>query len=91
MFYCLVSRAIHLVLVRDRRTETFMRAFSELRVFHTEPSMCISDNEGSFHAAEKVLKKIAELPEVKQEMIDKNIVWKFLLSRASWMGGCTNT
>ena len=87
LFSCLVSRAIYMVLVTDRRTETFLRALRELSSRHTEPKLMISDNEGSFKAADKILQQIAERPEIVSECNEKNIVWKFLPSRASWMGG----
>ena len=88
LFSCLVSRAIYLVQVTDRKTETFLHALRELSSRrNTEPKMFISDNEGAFKAAIKVLKSIAERPEIKAVLDDKNIIWKFLPSRASWMGG----
>ena len=87
LFSCLVSRAIYLVLVTDRKTETFLRALRELSARHTEPKMFISDNEGSFQASEKVLFKISQRLEMIAALREKNIEWKFIPSRASWMGG----
>ena len=87
LFSCLVSRAVYLVLVSDRKTETFLRAFRELSARHCEPRMLISDNEGAFEAANKILQRVAESPKIISEFGRKNIVWKFLPSRASWMGG----
>ena len=87
LFSCLVSRAVYLVLVSNRKTETFLRALRELSARHCEPRMIISDNEGAFEAANKILQRIAEKPQIISEFGRKNIVWKFLPSRASWMGG----
>ena len=87
LFSCLVSRAVYLVLVTNRNTETFLRALHELSVRHTEPKLFISDNEGSFQAANKILQKMSQQSEVIAELREKNIEWKFLASRASWMGG----
>ena len=87
LFSCLVSRAVYLVLVTNRNTETFLRALRELSARHTEPKMFISDNEGSFQAANKVLQKMSQQSEIIAELREKNIEWKFLASRASWMGG----
>ena len=86
LFSCLVSRAIYLVLVDDRKTETFLRAFRELSARRNEPKLLISDNEGAFQAADKVLTKIANSERMAEEILEKNITWKFLPSRASWMG-----
>ena len=87
LFSCLVSRAIYMVLVPDRGVETFLRAFRELSVRHCEPQLLISDNEKSFEAADKILQIISQKPKVKNMFGVKNITWKFLPSRASWMGG----
>ena len=83
IFSCLVSRALYLVLVSDRRTETFLRAVRELSARHCEPVLFISDNEGAFKAANNVLKYISE----SSSFQNTKIHWKFLPSRASWMGG----
>ena len=87
LFTCLVSRAIYLVLVPDRKTETFLRALRELSARHCEPRLFLSDNEGAFDAANRVLQRISEMPDVIRELGKKNITWKFIPSRASWMGG----
>ena len=87
IFSCLVSRAINLVLVTDRSTETFLRAFRQFSARNCEPRLLLSDNEGAFKAANKVLKRIAERSEVANTFQKKGIFWKFLPSRASWMGG----
>ena len=87
LFSCLVSRAIFMVLVPDRGVETFLRAFRILSVQHCEPQFLISDNEKSFEAADKILQIISQKPKIKNMFGVKNIIWKFLPSRASWMGG----
>ena len=83
IFSCLVSRAIYLALVADRTTETFLRSLRELSARHCEPVLFISDNEGAFKAANRVLHFISETISFK----NTKITWKFLPSRASWMGG----
>ena len=87
LFSCLVSRAIYTVLVPDRGVESFLRALREMSARHCEPQLLISDNEKSFEAANKILQKIAERPKIIKELGKKNISWRFLPSRASWMGG----
>ena len=87
MFSCLVTRAIYMVLVYDRSTESFLRALRELSGRHCEPKLFISDNEGAFVAANKVLQRIANSASVLYELGHKGITWKFLPSRAAWMGG----
>ena len=83
IFSCLVSRAIYLSLVADRTTETFLRSLTGLSARHCEPALFISDNEGAFKKANKVLHFISKSVAFK----NTGITWKFLPSRASWMGG----
>ena len=87
LYSCLVSRAVYLILVNNRRTETFMRTIRELSARYTEPILFVSDNEGAFKASNKILIQIAKSQEVQNYLKEKNITWKFLASRASWMGG----
>ena len=87
LFSCLVSRAIFTVLVPDRGVESFLRALRLLSTRYCEPQLLISDNEKSFYAANKILQNISERPKIIAELGKKNISWRFLPSRASWMGG----
>ena len=82
LFTCLVTRAIFLTIVPDRSTETFLNALRELSARYTEPKMMISDNEGAFRKGNSILQKIA----LTSDMRKNNIIWKFLPSRAPWMG-----
>ena len=86
LFTCLTTRALYLTLVPNRSTEAYLVALRELTARHTEPKIIISDNEGSFEKASSVLQKIAENPIMKSKLQGRGIIWKFLPSRAPWMG-----
>ena len=87
LFTCLVTRAICLIIVPDRTTVTFLRALRELSVRYCEPRIMVSDNEGSFMKADRVLNELSLNPVVKKTLGTRGVTWKFLPSRASWMGG----
>ena len=59
----------------------------ELGGRYTEPKLMVSDNEGAFRRASKILVTIAESPMLKTNLSKRGIEWRFLPSRASWMGG----
>ena len=63
-----------------------MTALRELSARHTEPKLIISDNEGAFHSGYRILQEIAIKPNIKNILTKQGIIWKFLPSRASWMG-----
>ena len=77
LYSCLVSRAVYLILVNNRRTETFMRTIRELSARYTEPILFVSDNEGAFKASKKVLRQIAKSQEV-QNSVSKNQMYAVL-------------
>ena len=86
LFTCLVTRMSYLTLIPNRNTEAFLMALRELSARHTEPKLIISDNEGAFHSGYRILQEIALRPAIKNILIKQGIIWKFLPSRASWMG-----
>ena len=88
LFTCLVTRAICLIDVPDRTTVTFVWALCELSVRYSEPRIMVSDNEGSFVKADRVLAELSMDPVVKRTLGSRGVEWKFWPSRASWMGGC---
>ena len=87
IFTCLVSRAVYQAIVPNRSAIAFLRVFRELTARHTEPKVLITDNEGAFKATNAILQAIAENPTVRDKFAKRGIEWKFIPSRASWMGG----
>ena len=86
LFTCLVTRLSYLTIIPNRTTEAFLMALRELSARYTEPKLIISDNEGAFHSSYRILREIAQKPDIKKVLIKQGIIWKFLPSRASWMG-----
>nr|XP_042900348.1 uncharacterized protein LOC122269764 [Parasteatoda tepidariorum] len=90
LFTCAVTRAIHLELVSDMSTSTFLLAF---RRFLSRRGGChtiYSDNAKTFKCTDKELQRlfdILENSEFKNFLAAKRISWKFIVQLAPWWGG----
>ena len=63
LIYMFLDQAVHLDLVNDMTTTTFIRCFSAHRGV---PSMMISDNAKPFKAASKILRQLLATPEARR-------------------------
>ncbi|XP_055944124.1 uncharacterized protein LOC129975174 [Argiope bruennichi] len=90
IFTCAVVRAVHLELVNNMSTDSFLLAF---RRFISRRGLCsviYSDNAKTFKKANSELSKwwkYINNPEVKNVFASKGIVWKFIVERSPWWGG----
>lgn len=90
LFTCATIRAIHLELVMDLTTDSFLRAF---RRFVSRRGMCsiiYSDNALTFKKASKFLQQCHEVMNGKrfrEYLFEHKIEWKFIPPRAPWWGG----
>ena len=90
LFTCAVTRAVHLELVWDLSTDSFINSF---RRFISARGMCkviYSDNAGAFQKANKDLKFYVSLMKGKSfqnYLTQANIEWKFILECSPWWGG----
>ena len=90
LFTCAVTRAVHLELVSDLSTETFLLA---LKRFISRRGLCkiiYSDNAKTFKRADQDLKalwKAIKEPQLLEFYSEKGITWKFIAERAAWWGG----
>ena len=87
LFTCLMSRAVYLVIVEDLRSTTFLSALKELSARRSQPKMLLSDNATTFVHASKILTYIATQADVKNQLTNLGIDWKFSPAKASWQGG----
>ena len=61
IFTCMTTRAIHLELVTDRDTDTFLMAFRRFACLRGQPSTCWSDHCGTnFVGAQSYLQEIMQ-------------------------------
>ncbi|GBN45008.1 hypothetical protein AVEN_12180-1 [Araneus ventricosus] len=90
IFTCAVIRAVHLELVPNMSTDSFLLAF---RRFISRRGLCsvlYSDNAKTFKKANSELRKwwkYINNPEVKKVFASKGVVWKFIVERSPWWGG----
>ena len=87
LFTCCVTRAIHLELVLDMSTTTFIRCVKRFAARRGLPRSFLSDNAKTFKSAAKVLKTICDHPDVQSYLTLAGIDWKFNLEKAPWWGG----
>ena len=87
LFSCCVTRAVHLDLVEDLSTGTFRCCLRRFIAKRGMPVLIVQDNVKTFQATEKALKKLFDHPEVKADLEQDRIEWKFNLERTPWWGG----
>lgn len=87
LFTCAVTRAVHLEVVPDMTTASFLNAFRRFTARRSTPSKMISDNATTFVAASEEIAKIMKDEEVKTYLSDQRVTWSFNVPRAPWWGG----
>lgn len=87
LYTCCTTRAVHLELVPDLSTVTFMRCFRRFAARRGTPSMMLSDNAKTFKSAAVKIGDILKCPETKTFLDKLNIGWRFNLEKAPWWGG----
>ncbi|XP_006814449.1 uncharacterized protein LOC102809591 [Saccoglossus kowalevskii] len=87
LFTCTITRAIHLELVRDLTTESFLLALRRFTSRRSTPNLIISDNASTFVSASHQLKEIIQNSTVQRYLSDQRIAWKFTPKRSPWCGG----
>ncbi|XP_055928674.1 uncharacterized protein LOC129959809 [Argiope bruennichi] len=87
---CAVTRSVHLELVGDLTTDTFLLAF---RRFISRLGLCsvvVSDNARTFKRAEleiKLIWNVLNHADVKNFYSANGIKWNYIVERAAWWGG----
>ena len=87
LFACSLSRALHLEVLPNLETATFLGSLKRLIARRGRPSKIYSDNGRTFIAAAKWLKQIRKDERIQTYLADEEIHWRFNLSRAPWWGG----
>ena len=87
LFTCLVTRAIHLDIVSDLSTTTFIRCLKRFAARRGLPRKFLSDNGTTFKAAAKFLSVIFKDETVQEHLVNQGIQWIFNIERAPWWGG----
>ena len=87
LFTCASTRAIHLEIVTDLSTETFLLAFQRFASRRSLPSIILSDNASTYLAAAEELKILFESAGIKEALERQGVDWQFIPKRAPWYGG----
>ena len=92
IFTCMTTRAVHLQLVTDRRTDTFLKAFRQFMSFRGNPNNCWSDCGTNFIGAQHYLKEIMPERNMKiqsaiSEEFSCTFHWNWNVPRASHQNG----
>ena len=86
LFTCGSTRAIHLEVVPDLRSETFIRSFKCFVCRRGIPRLVVSDNAKTFKTAARVLSTVFDLPDVQRYLLNLKVKWRFNLERAPLWG-----
>ena len=87
LFTCCVSRAVHLELVLNMTTATFIRYIKRFAARRSLPRKFLSDNAKTFRSAAKVLRMVCDHPDVRGYLSLAGIDWNFNLEKALLWGG----
>lgn len=87
LFTCASTRAVHLELVPDLSTETFLQAYRRFCSRRSVPRMMISDNGTTFVGAANQIKNLFASERIHTELSRRGTEWRFIIKRAPWYGG----
>ena len=87
LFSCCVTRAIHLELVQDQSVDTFRLCLRKFTARRGTPTLIVSDNAQTFKGTEKELRRLYAHPQVRADLDNQRMEWRFNLERAPWWGG----
>ena len=87
LYTCCTSRAIHLDLVTDLTSQTFLRSFRRFTARLGTPSLINTDNAKTFKFSAKFIDTLTRDQPLLTYLQDKGIQWRFNLERAPWWGG----
>ena len=87
LYTCCVTRAVHLEIVPDMSTQTFIRSLKRFAARRGLPHKFISDNGKTFKAAAKVVKAVINDKNVQQHLSGIGVEWVFNIEKAPWWGG----
>lgn len=86
IFVCFASKAVHVELVTELSTNSFLCAFKRLIARRGLPTNVHSDNAKNFIGADRIINEIKEV--TFQNFLSENrIVWHFIPPRSPHVGG----
>ena len=87
LFTCATTRAVHLEIVKDLTTETFLLAFRRFVSRKSVPRIVISNNASTYMSAAAELYDLFNSKTLATHLGQQGVEWKFIPKRAPWFGG----
>ena len=87
LFTCCVTRAVHLDVVTNLSTETFLRCLKRFTARRGMPRKFVSDNGKTFKATAKFIKAVFKDDMVLKHLSGLGVEWQFNSEKAPWWGG----
>ena len=87
IFVCATTRSVHLEVVENLSTTSFIMCLRRLAASKGVPSIILSDNHRTFIAGETFLLEMQQDSAVQEHLSSNNIRWKHQTPRSPWMGG----
>ena len=87
LFTCATTRAIHLEIVTDLSTETFLLALRRFASRKSLPQIIVSDNGSTYLSAAEELKELLSSRNLIESLNRQGVIWKFIPKRAPWYDG----
>ena len=87
LFTCASTREVHLEVVPDLSTETFIQAFRRFASRNSLPRTMISDNAMTFSAAANTIQSLIGSTTVQDMLHRHSTDWRFIPKRVPWFGG----
>ena len=87
LFVCTTTRAVHLEVVDNLTTTSFIMCLKRLAAMKGMPTLLLSDNHKTFIAGETFLLEMQQDPAVQEYLSNNRIQWKHQTPRSPWMGG----
>ena len=87
LFTCATTRGVHLEIVTDLTTDTFLLALRRFASRKSLPRVIVSDNGSTYLSAAEELRELLSSRRLAESLGKHGIVWKFIPKRAPWYGG----
>ena len=87
LFTCAVTRAVHLEVVPNLSTATFLHAFRRFVARRSLPQKMISDNASTYTLAAEELRQLFRKQKVNEYLTYLCTEWQFIPKRAPWFCG----
>ena len=87
LYFCSLTRAVYLELLKDMTTEQFIQSFKRLVARKGKPEKVYTDHGKAFISAAKWVKRLQKSEDLAHYLAKQDIKWQFNLPIPPWWGG----